>query len=84
MKRLLLQLIATLSLTTAVSAASVWLTILHSSGNTNGKLAQIEIQSIQQCRGEGEGEDFVLRWFSSRNKNYQKVLSYKCITGIWM
>ena len=79
MKRLLLPLLAALALPTAVNAESYWLIIFHSSGSNNAALEKIEMESIQQCKEQGK--DFVLGGFSTRNKDYQKGLGYKCITG---
>ena len=53
MKRLLLPLLASLALPTAVNAESYWL-ILHSFRGTGKAFEKIEMESMEQCEEQGK------------------------------
>ncbi len=70
MKRLLLPLLATLALPTAVNAESYWLILESSSYQWGRALEKIEVNSIASCQEQGE------EWSKS-----WKARSYWCIVG---
>ena len=70
MKRLLLLLLATLALPTAVNAESYWLIILK--GNYHGfqDMDKIEMTSMEQCEDQGQ------KWEKDNSQT-----TYRCIVG---
>ena len=80
MKRLLLHLLAALSLPTAVNAESVWL-ILRSGRvdtMTTPSLEKVEMKDMAQCEFQGNV------WMSSKRINPSKFVNYsgfECIEG---
>ena len=86
MKRLLLPLIATLALPTAVNAESYWLVLRWKAGGS-GSLEKIEMESFEQCESEGEKwQNTVLTKEEKVSKkeigSFRQVLfGYHCVTG---
>ena len=74
MKRLLLPLIATLALPTAVNAESYWLILGWSWSSGSSGLEKIEVESMEQCRNQGE-------IWRSKGDGFIRGMSYKCLIG---
>ena len=74
MKRLLLPLIAALALPTAVNAESYWLIIGAYSGNGGVGLEKLEMNSMEQCKEQGE-------LFRTKGNGFDRYMAYKCLKG---
>ena len=76
MKRLLLTLVAALSLPTAVNAESVWLILRYSGSYTDSPVAleKIEMKDINQCEMQGA------TWLTSKRIG-NKPKGYECLIG---
>ena len=76
MRRLLLPLLAALSFPTAVNAESYWL-ILQSGGNGKA-LEKIEMESMKQCKEQGE---IYIEGLSGLKRIHKDYIYYVCLTG---
>ena len=74
MKRLLLPLLAALTLPTAVNAESYWLILGWSWNGYTFGLEKIEVESMEQCKEQGE------EWRAGGN-GFIRGMSYKCLKG---
>ena len=72
MKRLLIPLLAVLSLPTAVNAETYWL-IMHSRSVGRGEYGpKVEMESIDQCREQGE---------IFQSANFKNINKFICLKG---
>ena len=76
MKRLLLPLLAAIALPTAANAESYWL-VLHSGGNGKA-LEKIEMESMKQCKEQGE---IYIEGLSGLKRIHKDYIYYVCLTG---
>ena len=70
MKYLILPLLATIALPTAVNAESYWL-ILSSGSGDSAALEKIEMASMEQCKEQGEIFTSEIKKFQGNRKQYE-------------
>ena len=76
MRRLFIPLLAVLALPTAVNAESYWL-VLQSGGNGKA-LEKIEMESMKQCKEQGE---IYIEGLSGVKRTHKDYIYYVCLTG---
>ena len=74
MKKVLLTLLAAFALPTAVNAESYWLILGWSWNAYTAELDKIEVESIEQCREQGE-------YFRTKGDGFIRGMSFKCLKG---
>tara|TARA_B100000401_G_scaffold414404_1_gene335246 strand:+ start:567 stop:794 length:228 start_codon:yes stop_codon:yes gene_type:complete len=74
MKRLLLPLLTALALPNAVNAESYWLILGWSFNSKTAELEKIEVESMEQCREQGE-------YFRTKGDGFKIGMSFKCLKG---
>ena len=84
MKRLLLPLLATLALPTAVSAETVWLVINHANTAIGVAFEKIEMKDMAQCLEQGEiyrSTKIKYRDNSTQGMAFPESTSFICLKG---
>ena len=74
MKKLLIPLLAAIALPTAVNAESYWLILGWSWNTYTAELDKIEVESMEQCREQGE-------YFRTKGDGFIRGMSFKCLKG---